>query len=150
MRKLAEAGGGKFYDVICDCPLDCIYTELAESVDGSTVLVSDVSGSMSADLDLYCKGGVTPIVYKFGAVNITVNGRIDNYLDTGVTTVARSKGNITVKATPDIINQVSLNIGESSIDFADLPSQTQGVQKTICAWMVGARDPVRSGRDGGV
>jgi len=32
MEQLAEAGGGVYYDVTCDCLLDCVYTELADDL----------------------------------------------------------------------------------------------------------------------
>ncbi len=118
MESLAEAGGGKYYSVTCECPLDCIYNKLAnEDTSDNVVLVSDISGSMSDKINLNCQGTGTPIIHKFGAINITVNGNIDNYMDSDLTTGIRSEGHLDIDGTPDIINELSLNVAESSIDF---------------------------------
>ncbi len=118
MERLAQAGGGKYYRVTCDCPLDCIYDRLANyDTENNVVLVSDTTGSMEDQINLNCPGKGIPIIHKFGAVNVSVNGNIDNYMDSDLTTGIRSKGQLYVEATPDIINELSLNAAESSIDF---------------------------------
>ena len=120
MEQLATAGGGQYYRVTCDCPLDCIYQKLANNETDNVVLVSDTSWSMSEHIGLNCPSKGIPIVHKFGAVNITVSGNIDNYMDSDITTGVKSKGHIDVEATPDIINQLNLNVADSSLEYYSL------------------------------
>jgi streptogramin lyase len=121
MKELADAGGGKYYQVTCECPLDCIYKKLAnEDTKDNAVLVSDTTGSMEDMINLNCPGEGIPIVHQFGAVNITVNGNIDNYLDSDITTGVKSKGYIYLEAKPDIINQLNLNVADSSLAYYSL------------------------------
>jgi len=120
MEQLAEAGGGVYYDVTCDCLLDCVYTELADLVKDNVVLVSDTTGSMKWPLTLDCPGEGIPVIYKFGRVNINITGNIDNYIDRKITTGVRSKGSLRIDVNPDIINRFIFNVGNSSIDYFSL------------------------------
>lgn len=116
MEDIADAGGGECHVVDCDCPLNCIYEKLANSLNGSVVLVNDVSGSMAWDLTLDCPGKGIPIVYKFGKINVTVTGNIDNLVDEFIT--HRGQLNITVE--PDILNEFTLSVANLSLVYTSL------------------------------
>lgn len=135
MKNLAEAGGGVFYKVTCDCLLDCIYTELAGLVKDNAVLVNDVSGSMEWPLTLKCPGVGIPVIHEFGILNLSITGNIDTYIDESMTTGVKSKGFIWINATPDIINRFLFNVENSSIDYYSLvyPIQHEAFRKHY-AW----------------
>ena len=120
MENLAKEGGGKYYHVTCECGLECIYRELSQIVNGNAILVSDTTGSMREPHSLNCPPEGTPVIHKFGAINISITGNIDNYMDKDITTGVRSKGNIKVDVNPDIVNRFVFNLGESSIDYYSL------------------------------
>lgn len=120
MEQLAEAGGGVYYDVTCDCLLDCVYSELADLVKDNVILVSDTTGSMKWPLTLNCPGEGMSVIYKFGRVNISITGNIDNYIDRKITTGVRSKGSLRIDVKPDILNRFIFNVGNSSIDYFSL------------------------------
>ncbi|MEA3254934.1 MAG: vWA domain-containing protein [Candidatus Altiarchaeota archaeon] len=120
MEELANLGNGTFHNVTCDHSLEDIYSELANSVNDAVVLVSDVSGSMSQPLTLNCPGEGMPVVHRFGRVNISITGNIDNYIDESITTGIRSKGSLRIGVNPDILNRFIFNVGNSSIDYLSL------------------------------
>ncbi len=122
MKDLAVAGCGQSFEVTCECGLECIYKKLvgAPIVKDNVVLVNDVTGSMAEELQLECPGTGTPVIHQFGAINITINGNIDNYLDSRITTGVRSKGQLNIYANPDIISRMTLNVDESSVDYYSL------------------------------
>ena len=122
MKDLAAAGGGTYHEVTCDCGLECIYKKLVgiPLVKDNIVLVNDVTGSMREELSLECPGKGAPVIHQFGAINISIEGNIDNYLDSKMTTGVRSKGWLNIYASPDIISRFTFNVDESNIDYYSL------------------------------
>lgn len=116
MQQLANAGGGNFYDVTCDCSVECIYNTLANLVNNSVVLVNDVSGSMSLRLSLECAGEGIPAIYEFGRANITIDGYIDNYADRFIA----HGGFLNITIEPDIMNEFVFNVGNLSLVYSSL------------------------------
>ncbi len=117
MAKMAKCG--KTYNVTCECPLDCIYRELAgEVVEGNAILVSDVSGSMKNPLTLECPGKGIPVTHKniLRDININITGRIDNEVDKLIT----HEGVLRINVEPDIISGFVLNVGNESLTYSSL------------------------------
>jgi Mg-chelatase subunit ChlD len=54
LQNLSSTGGGKYYNVTCACPLECVYTRIIDDSRDNVVLVSDLSGSMADVYTLNC------------------------------------------------------------------------------------------------
>ncbi|MCK4491163.1 MAG: VWA domain-containing protein, partial [Candidatus Altiarchaeales archaeon] len=118
MKEVAKEGGGEFFEVTCECALDCIYIKLVNLVNDNVVLVNDVSASMKWRLDLECPLIGNPVIHKniMRDIDLNITGRIDNEVDKFIT----HKGILNITVEPDIINRFVLNVGNESLTYSSL------------------------------